>query len=119
MSAMTAKTPLIATFCILHSAFCISFAATSPSDHGDHFTDEEPIALDLGGKTREVEKWFQGKWNSQPLSVTNGTLVFTKSMSVHGGMVNVGPDATLRFARGSSLATGLGVAGTQIGRAHV
>jgi hypothetical protein len=113
MSAMNAKKPLIAlliSFCILHSAFCIA----SPSDHGDHFTDEEPIALDLGGKTREVEKWSQGKWNSQPLSVTNGTLVFTKSMSVHGGMVNVASDATLRFARGSTLATGLGDAGTRV-----
>ncbi len=113
MSAMNAKTPSIAlliSFCILHSAFCIA----SPSDHGDHFTDEEPIALDLGGKTREVESWFQGKWNGQALSVTNGTLVFTKGVNVHGGMVNVGPDATLRFARGLHLGTGLGDAGTRV-----
>ena len=74
-------------------------AEPTTSDHGDHFTDELPLRLDLDGKTREVEKWFQGKWNSQPLSVSNGTLVFTKSMSVHGGMVSVGPDATLQIGR--------------------
>ncbi len=38
---------LLISFCILHSAFCIALAAPSPSDRGDRFTDEEPIALDL------------------------------------------------------------------------
>ena len=97
---------------VLAAAFPV-FAA-SVSDRGDKFTDEEPIALELGGATREVESWFQGKWNGQALSVTNGTLVFTKSVAVHGGRINIGPDATLRFARGCSLGTGLGDAGTRV-----
>ena len=85
-----------------------------PYDIGEKFTDEEPIALDLGGTTREVESWRQDKWNGQSLSVTNGTLVFTKSVGIHGGKINVGPRTTLRFARGSSLGTGLGDAGTRV-----
>jgi len=89
-------------------------ADASISDRGDKFTDEETIALDLGGGTREVKSWFQGKWNGQVLAVTNGTLVFTKDVNVHGGKTYVGPDATLRFARGCSLGTGLGDAGTRV-----
>ncbi|MCR5838461.1 MAG: hypothetical protein K6G94_02345, partial [Kiritimatiellae bacterium] len=95
-------------------ATCAILAAASVSDRGDKFTDEEPIALELGGATRQVESWGQSKWNGQALSVTNGTLVFTKSVHVHGGKINVGPDTTLKFARGSSLGTGLGDAGTRI-----
>ena len=117
MRNMNAKTPLSAlciSLCIVHCALCIALAAPSPSDHGDHFTDEEPIDLDLGGETREVVKWFQGKWNGQRLSVTNGTLVFTRSINVHGGRIGIGPDATLRFALGSHLGTGLGDAGTRV-----
>ena len=106
--------PLVLALCIVPCAWCISFAAPSPSDHGDRFTDEEPIALDLGGKTREVEKWFQGKWNGQRLSVTNGTLVFKRSINVHGGLIDIASDATLRFALGAHLGTGLGDAGTRV-----
>ena len=95
-------------------ATCAILAAASVSDRGDKFTDEEPIALELGGTTRQVESWGQSKWNGQSLSVTNGTLVFTKSVHVHGGKINVGPDTTLKFARGCSLGTGLGDAGTRI-----
>ena len=84
------------------------------SDHGDHFTDELPILLDLGGKTREVESWRQSKWNGQPLAVSNGVLAFTKSVAVHGGRTTIGPGATLRFARGARLGTGLGDAGTRV-----
>ena len=94
-----------------------AFADDPPApvvDHGDHFSDEAHIALDLGGKTREVGSWFQGKWNGQALSVTNGTLVFTKAVNVHGGMVDVGPKAVLRFAAGANLGTGLGDAGTRV-----
>ncbi len=98
----------------LASLVAFSAVASSVSDRGDHFTDEEPIALELGGKTREVESWHQSKWNGQALSVTNGTLVFTKSVGVHGGRVNIGPGTTLRFARGCSLGTGLGDAGTRV-----
>ena len=89
-------------------------AVASISDRGDKFTDEEPIALELGGKTREVQSWYQGKWNGQALSITNGTLVFTKSVNVHGGKIDIGPGATLKFARGCSLGTGLGDAGTRV-----
>ena len=95
-------------------ATCAILAAASVSDRGDKFTDEEPIAIELGGATRQVESWGQSKWNGQALSVTNGTLVFTKSVHVHGGKINVGPDTTLKFARGCSLGTGLGDAGTRI-----
>ena len=95
-------------------ATCVMLAAASVSDRGDTFTDEEPIALELDGATRHVESWRQDKWNGQALSVTNGTLVFTKSVHVHGGKVNIGSDATLRFARGCSLGTGLGDAGTRV-----
>ena len=89
-------------------------AGGSVSDRGDKFTDEEPIGLDLGGKTREVESWHQSKWNGQALAVTNGTLVFTKGVYVHGGKVDVAGNAVLRFARGSTLGTGLGDAGTRV-----
>ena len=95
-------------------ATCAILAAASVSDRGDKFTDEEPISLELGGATRQVESWGQSKWNGQALSVTNGALVFTKSVHVHGGKINVGPDTTLKFARGCSLGTGLGDAGTRI-----
>jgi len=95
-------------------AACAVLAAASASDRGDKFTDEEPIALELDGATRHVESWRQDKWNGQALSITNGTLVFTKSVHVHGGKVNIGSDATLRFARGCSLGTGLGDAGTRV-----
>ena len=95
-------------------AVCALFAAVSASDRGDKFTDDEPISLELGGETRCVESWRQDKWNGQSLSVTNGTLVFTKSVNVHGGKINVGPNATLKFARGCSLGTGLGDAGTRV-----
>ena len=99
-----------------------AFAAASPadagpggpSDHVAHFTDEEPISLDLGGATREVESWRQDKWNGQPLSVANGALVITKSVNIHGGRIDIGPGATLRFARGCALGTGLGDAGTRV-----
>ena len=95
-------------------ATCAILAVASVSDRGDKFTDEEPISLELGGATRQVESWGQSKWNGQALSVTNGALVFTKSVHVHGGKINVGPDTTLEFARGCSLGTGLGDAGTRI-----
>ncbi len=89
-------------------------AARSVSDRGETFSDEEPIALDLGGKPREVKSWRQDKWNGQVLSVKNGTLVFTKSVAVHGGKIDVASDAVLRFARGCRLGTGLGDAGTRV-----
>lgn len=95
-------------------ATCAILAVASVSDRGDKFTDEEPISLELGGATRQVESWGQSKWNGQALSVTNGALVFTKSVHVHGGKINIGPDTTLKFARGCSLGTGLGDAGTRI-----
>ena len=95
-------------------ATCAILAVASVSDRGDKFTDEEPISLELGGATRQVESWGQSKWNGQALSVTNGALVFTKSVHVHGGKINVGPDTTLKFARGCTLGTGLGDAGTRI-----
>ena len=96
----------------LSLAFAVSAAGVS--DRGDRFTDEEPIGLELGGKVREVATWKQDKWNGQALGVTNGTLVFTKSVNVHGGRIGVASDATLRFARGCSLGTGLGDAGTRV-----
>ncbi len=105
---------LLISFCILHSALCIALAEPSPSDRGDRFTDEEAISLNLGGKTREVEFWSQNKWNGQVLAITNGTLTFTKGVNVHGGQIYVAPDATLRFARGAHLGTGLGDAGTRV-----
>ena len=40
-------------------ATCAILAASSVSDRGDKFTDEEPIALELGGATRQVESWGQ------------------------------------------------------------
>lgn len=89
-------------------------AAFASSDHGTYFSDEEPIALELGGKTREVESWRQDKWNAQSLSVSGGALVFTKSVNIHGGPLSIGPGATLRFARGSSVGTGLGDAATRV-----
>lgn len=95
-------------------AACTLLAAVSTSDRGMAFTDEEPISLDLGGKTREVRTWRQDKWNGQALSVANGTLVFTKSVNVHGGKVDIMRGAVLRFARGCSLGTGLGDAGTRV-----
>ena len=52
-------------------AACTLLAAVSTSDRGMAFTDEEPISLDLGGKTREVRTWRQDKWNGQALSVAN------------------------------------------------
>ena len=110
---MRASPPIYCTV-VLKIAAAFSAFAASASDRGDTFTDEEPITLELGGATREVESWHQGKWNGQALSVTNGTLVFTKSVAVHGGRINIGPDATLRFARGCSLGTGLGDAGTRV-----
>lgn len=96
------------------AACCALLAAVSVSDRGTTFTDEEPIALDLGGQTRTVQSWRQDKWNGQALSVANGTLVFAKSVGIHGGKIKVGPDATLRFARGAFLGTGLGDAGTRV-----
>ena len=96
-------------------AACLALlAAASVSDRGETFTDEEPIALDLGGRTRVVQSWRQDKWNGQALSVANGTLVFEKSVGIHGGKIGVASGATLRFARGSSLGTGLGDARTRV-----
>ncbi|MBR1609855.1 MAG: hypothetical protein IJ678_09610, partial [Kiritimatiellae bacterium] len=102
------KRPSSAVAAVFALAAALAAAAQSPSDHGTYFSDEEPIRLDLGGKTRQVESWSQQKWNGQPLSVDNGALVFTKNVGVHGGKIDVGPGAALRFARGASLGTGLG-----------
>ncbi len=88
--------------------------SASASDRGDAFTDEEPIALDLGGGTRTVKTWKQAKWNGQPLSVDNGRLVFTEDVGVHGGMIDVGAKGELVFARGCAIGTGLGDAGTRV-----
>ncbi len=52
---MKARTPFIIALCIMHCALCISLADPAVWDHGTHFSDEEHIALDLGGKTREGE----------------------------------------------------------------
>ena len=98
----------------LIAILAVAGMAGGGSDHGTHFTDEEPIVLDLGGSSREVATWRQDKWNGQPLSISHGTLVFTKSVNVHGGNVSVARDASLRFARGCSLGTGLGDAGTRV-----
>ena len=108
------KRPSSAVAAVFALAAALAAAAQSPSDHGTYFSDEEPIRLDLGGKTRQVESWSQQKWNGQPLSVDNGALVFTKNVGVHGGKIDVGPGAALRFARGASLGTGLGDAGTRV-----
>ncbi len=95
-------------------AICAVLAAAPVSDRGETFSDEEPIALSLGGKTRTVKSWRQDKWNGQALSVEGGELVFTDSVNVHGGRLDVAAGATLKFARGCSLATGLGDAGTRV-----
>ena len=52
--------PLVLALCIVQCAWCISFAAPSPSDHGDRFTDEEPIALDLGGMNISLQQLLDG-----------------------------------------------------------
>lgn len=99
---------------VLFAAGLLGLAAYGAADCGTYFTDEEPLALDLGGATRTVETWTQTQWNAQPLAVTNGTLVFTRRVGVHGGPVKIGPQTTLRFARGCSLATGTGDAATRV-----
>ena len=104
------ETGLAAMFLALASAA----SAAGACDRGDTFTDEGPICLELGGRVREVATWRQDKWNGQALGVTNGTLVFTKAVDVHGGRIVVAPDSALRFARGCSLGTGLGDAGTRV-----
>lgn len=99
---------------VLAASAAVAHGAANESDRGAVFSDEAPITLDLGGKTREVESWKQDKWNGQALSVANGTLVFTKSVAVHGGPVKVAGNGALKFARGCSLGTGLGDAGTRV-----
>lgn len=88
-------------------------AAVSPSDKGTFFTDTDPLVIDMKGKSREVKKWHQNRWNGQPLTVKNGTLTFTEAVAVHGGKIDVEKGATLKFGRGSFLGTGLGDAGTR------
>ena len=60
---MNAKTPLIAALCIVHCALCISLAAPSPSDHGDHFTDE--LFHDVKSK-RMKDGFVMGIFRSRP-----------------------------------------------------
>ena len=102
------------TIFLLFAAFLSAAYAASVSDRGETFTDEEPISLDLGGKCRAVKTWRQNKWNGQSLSVQNGTLTFTESVGVHGGKIDIGPKAELRFARKCGIGTGLGDAGTRV-----
>ena len=84
------------------------------SDKGSYFTDEKPLVIDMKGGERSVESWHQHKWNGQPLTVKNGKLTFTKSVGVHGGKINVEKGSALAFARGVTLGTGLGDAGTRV-----
>lgn len=92
----------------------VKTAAENLSDRGHVFTDEKPLVVDLKGGSRSVETWHQNRWNGQPLTVKNGKLVFTKSVAVHGGKIEVERDSTLSFARGAYLGTGLGDAGTRV-----
>ncbi len=73
---MSPKSPAAAAALLV--AFAALQTAGSVSDRGETFTDEEPIALDLGGKMRAVKSWRQDKWNGQALSIKNGTLVMSR-----------------------------------------
>lgn len=103
----------LAFFCGI-IGLALGLSSASVSDRGDQFTDEENISIDLGGKSRAVKTWKQNKWNGQALAVQNGTLVFTESVAVHGGKIDIGPKAELRFARGCYIGSGLGDAGTRV-----
>ena len=93
----------------------------SSSDHGDHFTGEADISLNLEGGTRTITNWKrisaatgESLWSGQNLELVNGTLEIADTAEIAAGMVTLATNATLRLLRGCYLATAFNDGGTRV-----
>ena len=67
----------------------------------DRLFGEQTFRFDLGGRTGHVGPWSIGSWSSRDLYLTNGTLEVHGSWPIHGGLIEIGGGATLRFVPGA------------------
>lgn len=93
----------------------------SSSDHGDHFTGEADISLNLEGGTRTITNWKrisaatgESLWSGQNLELVNGTLEIADTAEIAAGSVMLATNATLRLLRGCYLATAFNDGGTRV-----
>ncbi len=68
---------------------------------GDRLFGEQTFRFDLGGRTGTVGDWSIGSWNARDLFLANGTLEVAGRWPIHGGLIEIGGGATLRFLPGS------------------
>ena len=67
----------------------------------DRLFGEQTFRFDLGGRTGHVGPWSIGTWSPRDLHLTNGTLEVHGNWPIHGGLIEIGGGATLRFLPGA------------------
>ena len=67
----------------------------------DRLFGEQTFRFDLGGRTGTVGFWSIGSWIPRDLFLTNGTLEVAGRWPIHGGLIEIGGGATLRFLPGA------------------
>ena len=69
---------------------------------GDRLFSEQTFRFDLGGRDdAEIGGWSIGSWTQRHMYLRNGTLNVHGPWPVHGGLIDVGAGATLRFVPGA------------------
>ena len=67
----------------------------------DRLFSEQTFRFDLGGRKAEIGGWSIGSWNQRNLYLRNGELDVSGPWPIHGGLIEIGDGATLRFIPGA------------------
>ena len=74
--------------------------------------------FDLGGADAHIGSWNHVSWTWRPFYIRNGTLHVHRFMNLHGGTLDIAPDATLRFEPGANFYPGVNDAATRTVEVH-
>ena len=67
----------------------------------DRLFGEQTFRFDLGGRTAEIGGWSIGSWTQRHLHLRNGELDVSGPWPIHGGLIEIGEGAQLRFLPGA------------------
>ena len=79
----------------------------------DRFFSEQTFRFDLGGRKAEIGGWSIGSWTQRHLYLRNGDLDVSGPWPIHGGLIEIGDGATLRFVPGAFFMPGASDAATR------
>ena len=79
----------------------------------DALVEGNGFRFDLGGNEAHIGSWNHTSWTWRPFYIRNGTLHVHRFMNLHGGTLDIAPDATLRFEPSANFYPGVNDAATR------